>query len=82
MGNGAQPFEDHFSIHGASDLFRKSRLMARLADRVRGMGKEEAYRIGIGPLEYDAILGSRLSLMETWRLESIIDKLDGAESGE
>ncbi len=68
-------FELQFSIQGASALFRKSRLMAHVAERVRHMGKDQAYRAGIGPVEYDAILTAKLSSIDTDRLESLYSKL-------
>lgn len=69
-------FEHQFGIQGASALFRKSRLMSRVADRVRLIGKDKAFRAGIGPIEYDAIVSSKLSAVDTTRLESIFAKLD------
>lgn len=69
-------FEQEFGIQGASALFRKSRLMSRIAERVRLIGKDQAYRAGIGPMEYDAIVASKLSAVDTSRLESIVAKLD------
>lgn len=72
-------FESQWGIQGASALFRKSRLMNSVAERVRRMNKDQAYRAGIGPIEYDAIVHSRISAVETSRLESIFAKLsDGS----
>ncbi|MEW5729019.1 MAG: hypothetical protein AB1918_14420 [Pseudomonadota bacterium] len=70
-------FESQFSIQGASALFRKARLMTRVAEHVRHMGKDQAYRAGIGPIEYDAIVANRVSAVETSRLESLYAKLTG-----
>ncbi|MGE5545607.1 MAG: hypothetical protein ACM33T_01820 [Solirubrobacterales bacterium] len=71
----ADGFEEHFSIQGAASLFRKTRLMQRVAERVKLLGKDKAYWVGIGPIEYDDIVATRVSAVETDRLESIAAKL-------
>lgn len=72
MGND---FERHLSIEGAMQMFQKSRLMGRVAEKVRRLDRDKAYRVGIGPLEYDAIVAARLSAVETSRLKVIDEKL-------
>jgi hypothetical protein len=76
MVTDREGFESQFGILGASALFAKSRLMHSVAERVRMMGRDEAYRAGIGPIEYDAIVASKLSAVDTDRLQSIIDRLN------
>ncbi|HSV29073.1 MAG TPA: hypothetical protein VLL76_05925, partial [Candidatus Omnitrophota bacterium] len=69
--------EQQFSIQGASALFRKRRLIEKVAARITKIDKGQAYRLGIGPLEYDAILEHRVSAVDVGRLESIFAKLAG-----
>lgn len=69
-------FENQFALQGASAMLRKAHLMRKVATRVAKLDKDMAYRLGIGPHEYDAILGTRVSAVDVNRLESIFAKLD------
>lgn len=69
-------FEAQFAMQGASAMLRKAHLMRRVATHVARLDKDMAYRLGIGPHEYDAILGTRVSAVDMGRLEIIFAKLN------
>lgn len=76
MAKDISRFESEFALQGASAMLRKAHLMRKVAIQVAKLDKDSAYRLGIGPHEYDAILQTRVSAVEFRRLESLFDKLN------
>jgi hypothetical protein len=64
-------------LSDASLLLHRTQQFHRLAVHLRGIGKAGAAKQGIGPVEYDNIVSTRITAVEPRRVEELYGKLLG-----
>jgi hypothetical protein len=64
-------------LSDASLLLRRTQQFHRLSGHLRDLGKANAAKQGIGPVEFDNIVTTRISAVEPRRVEELCGKLLG-----
>ncbi|MGE5504291.1 MAG: hypothetical protein ACM31L_07685 [Actinomycetota bacterium] len=70
-------FTSEAGLSDAGLLLRRTQQFHRLASHLRDLGKAGAAKQGIGPVEFDNILATRITAVEPRRVEELYGKLVG-----